>query len=313
MMSKLPREKSMRSRRLTSRRISHSQNFLRSARLVETLVEDSSIGNDDVVYEIGPGKGIITRALARRAKAVVAIEADTELYARLVEHLSDLHNVTIHRGDFLQYRLPDKLYKVFANIPFDLSADIIRKLTDADVAPTEAYLIVQEQAAQKYAGTPYGRETLFSVLRRPWFEFSVVHRLNKWDFEPVPNVSAVLLRIKLRLPPLVSASQAALYRDFVAYGFTSLRPTLKKAFKHLFGHVEFLRLADELGFARSAKPTDLAFDQWLNLFKYFANIGAVKQAQVTGALRRLHAQQSRLQKVHRTRSAGNWRRSIPRH
>ena len=136
---------------LESRRIGNSQNFLHSARLVEKLVECSSIGREDTVYEIGPGKGIITRALARRAKAVVAIEADTGLYARLVNDLSALQNVTVHRGDFLQYRLPSKPYKVFANIPFDLSADIIRKLTDTEVAPTETYLVVQEQAAQKYA------------------------------------------------------------------------------------------------------------------------------------------------------------------
>ena len=270
----------------------------------------SSIGAEDVVYEIGPGRGIITKALAKRAKAVIAIEADSTLSARLEHELSGWTNVTIRQADFLRYSLPRNEFKVFANIPFNLSADIIKKILDSEVPPIEAYLVVQQEAARKYSGEPYRRETLFSLLRKPWFSFEIIHRFSRWDFEPPPRVSPVLLRIVRRRNALIDVSQRNAYQDFVAHGFTSFQPTVKKAFKDVFGHVQFTRLAEALGVAIDARPTDLSFDQWRAMFEYAE--GAGRTAPTRGALARLHRQQQRLEKVHRTRVAENWRRSVPR-
>lgn len=295
-----------------ARKLEHSQNFLRRSKLVESLVARSAIGSEDVVYEIGPGRGIITKALARRAKAVIAIEADQELFMRLKHDMREWNNVSIRHADFLTYRLPRNDYKVFANIPFNMSADIIRKLTDTDVPPSSAYLVVQEEAARKYAGEPFGRETLFSVLRKPWFVLEIVHRFSRWDFEPAPRVSPVLLHIKRRQKGLIDISERSPYQDFVAHGFTSFQPTVKKAFKNVFGHVEFMRLAETLGIALNARPTDLSGDQWREMYAYARRSRGASDLATRGALAQLHGHQQRLQKVHRTRTAPDWRRSIRR-
>src|SRR5260221_10337250 len=97
-----------------------------------------------MLYKIGPGKGIITKCFARRCKQVVAIENDPQLVAALRRRCANTPNLTIHEGDFLQFRLPNVHYKVFANIPFNISAAIVTKLTTSACPPDDTYLVVQK-------------------------------------------------------------------------------------------------------------------------------------------------------------------------
>src|SRR5438045_8516939 len=85
-----------------------AQNFLRSRKVVHRLVSMSSIGPSDTVYEIGPGNGIITAALASVARQVIAIEKDPDLVRRLRERFRPLDNVEIVEKDFLAYSFPTR-------------------------------------------------------------------------------------------------------------------------------------------------------------------------------------------------------------
>ena len=82
-------------------KLSHSQNFLRDPKLVENLVQNSSLEND-VVIEIGPGKGIITAVLAKHCKRVLAVEADKNLYLELKDKFSSFPNIEIYHQNFLK-------------------------------------------------------------------------------------------------------------------------------------------------------------------------------------------------------------------
>lgn len=283
-------------------KLSYSQNFLRDPRLAERLIQLSSITREDTVLEIGAGKGVITELLAKHSKRVIAIEADNNLANKLKVKFSSTQNIEVYNGDFLKFQLPQNSYKVFSNIPFAITADIVHKITDSATSPPDSYLIMQSEAAQKYAGNPYGRETLFSILHKPWFKFSIIHKLQRHDFDPRPNVDTVLLRIEKPKNPLINQRYESLYKDFVTYGFTSLKPTLKKGYEGIFSHAQFLRLAQKLNLDISAKPTDLTFEQWLGIFSYFAvSISEPRQQQVKGSLNKLEAQQRGLQKIHRSR------------
>ncbi len=288
--------------------LQHSQNFLRDPKLIQELIGKSSLQKNDTVFEIGAGKGIITELLAQSAKSVIAIEPDTKLYNYLQDKFKGYSNVHIKKIDFLKSDLPKEQYKVFSNIPFNITADIIKKLLGAQNLPEDSYLIVQEEAAKKYAGKPHAKETLFSILHKPWFNFSVVYKFRRNDFTPTPQVNSVLLRIEKLKKPLIGQHIAALFKDFVAFGFTSVRPNLKKGYKNVFGHIQFLKLADEFNFSPDAKPTDLDFEQWLGIFNYFTDgVEKRRQKQVMGALANLAEQQKSLEKIHRTRTAKNWR------
>ncbi|HEU4795231.1 MAG TPA: 23S ribosomal RNA methyltransferase Erm [Pyrinomonadaceae bacterium] len=247
------------------KRICLAQNFLTSPKLVRRLVGMSTIGPSDTVYEIGPGDGIITAALARVARQVIAIEKDPELVRRLRERFRLLDNVKIVEQDFLAY--PFRGYKTFANIPYNLTAQILRKLLRERSNLEEGYLILQQEAAKKFSGSP--RETLVSILAKPFFEFQILCRLRRTDFRPVPNVESVLLSIKRRERALLLTQDVAGFRDFVQHGFRSWKPNLRLAYKHAFSYKQWKHLARTLDFPLNATPTELSFEQWLNLYHHF--------------------------------------------
>lgn len=249
------------------RQIFLAQNFLKSPKLVRRLVAKAAIGPSDIVYEIGAGKGIITGELATRASRVVAIEKDPRLVVRLRDRFRALENVQIIEEDFLEFSIPDREFKVFASIPYNITAHVMRKILYGRPTPGEAYLILQKEAAKKFSGRP--RETLFSLLAKPSFDFQILAELRRTDFEPVPDVDSVLLKIRRRTTPLIQNSDAGPYRDFVQYGFCRWKRHLRSAYKYVFTYKQWKRMARELDFPLNATPTELSFDQWLGLFEGF--------------------------------------------
>lgn len=247
-------------------RISLAQNFLRSPKLVRRLVRMSTIGPSDTVCEIGPGNGIITAALANVAGQVIAIEKDAELVRRLRERFRSIDNVEIVEKDFLAYAFRSE-YKIFANIPYNITAQIVRKILYERSNLSEGYLILQREAAKKFSGFP--KETLFSLLAKPFFEFRILYRLRPADFWPRPNVDSVLLSIKRRACPLIEIQDIASYRDFVQYGFGRWKPNLRLAFRRLFTYKQWKRLAHDHDFPLNATPTELSFEQWVDLYYSF--------------------------------------------
>jgi 23S rRNA (adenine-N6)-dimethyltransferase len=256
-----------------------AQNFLRSPKLVRSLLDLSSIGSGDTVYEIGPGRGIITAEISRVARKVIAIEKDPILAQELYRKFQGNDNIQIIENDFTRYHICEREYKIFANIPYNLTACIVRKILNVSPVPAEAYLIVQREAAEKFSGSP--RETQFSVLAKPLFDIQILRELRKTDFEPVPSVDSVLLHIKKRPLALVRGDDAFLYRRFVRYGFGTWKSSLRQTFKPVFTYEQWKRLSRNLHFPLDAIPSKLTFEQWLGLFECFRQrVPGYKQAHV---------------------------------
>ncbi|MFZ0548143.1 MAG: 23S ribosomal RNA methyltransferase Erm, partial [Candidatus Promineifilaceae bacterium] len=247
--------------------IAFAQNFFREPKVVQSLIRASSIGRSDVVYEIGAGRGIITAELAQTAEKVIAIEKDPALVTYLRQRFRDVCNVEIVEGDFLRYRIPEQGYKIFGNIPFNQTADIMRKILFDAPVPDQAYLVMQKEAAEKFSGSP--KETQFSVLAKPQFQLWIGRYLCRTDFTPVPNVDVVLLHIKKRPFPLVPKEDFYLYRKFVRYGFNGWKKSLKLTFKPVFTYKQWKHLSKSLCFPLDATPSELTFEQWLGLFECF--------------------------------------------
>ena len=251
------------------RQVCLAQNFLRSPKLARRLVGISKIRPGDIVYEIGPGSGIFTTVLARVARQVIAIEKDPELVQRLRERFRQLSNVQVVQQDFLDFtfRTPrcNGEYKIFANIPYNVTARIVRKILYEPSNISETHLIMQKEAARKFSGFP--KESLCSILAKPFFEFQILYQLRRTDFWPTPGVDSVLLSIKRRTRPLIEMHEVASYRDFVQYGFRRWKPNLKLAFKSVFTYKQWKRLARDLHFPVNATTTELSFEQWLGLYQ----------------------------------------------
>jgi len=287
--------------------LKYSQNFLRNKKVVLKLLQLSSIVSNDLVLEIGPGKGIITEELAKLARKVIAIEKDKSFFLFLKEKFKNNPRIEILNMDFLDYQLPKYPYKIFSNIPFFATGEIIKKITLLKNGEKnfleEAYLIVQKEAAKKFVGQPYAkRNQMTSLFLKPWFKLGVIYHFKKTDFYPTPKVNVVLMKIKKRDNPLIDESQAQIYRDFVVYGFTQWKSNLKRAFKKIFTYKQFKKLSYDLKIDKSTLLTDLTFEQWLELFKCFlTKVDIFKKSLVTGAENKLKKQQKHLHKIHRTR------------
>lgn len=286
---------------MAKHRSSHwrTQNFLRSAAVIEPILDRSGIVRGDVVLDIGAGTGTITGLLLARGAHVIAVEQDPELCGQLQHAFTREGGVAVVCGDFLRVRLPSERYKVFANPPFDITSSILSKLIDAANPPDDAFLIVQREAADRCVGVP--AETLYALLLKPWFAPTIVHRFRRHDFIPAPGVDVVMLRLRKRGPPLVASEHRHLYRDFVVACFTAWEPSIGDALRRAVGTRttrELLRQVDDNG---EERPSRVSFGVWLELFAAFSKMPAAVARRVLGAERRLRAQQRRLRKRHRTR------------
>lgn len=181
---------------MRNRRKLLSQNFLHDKGLVQKLVQRSSIGKNDTVLEIGPGNGIITQQLLVKASHTLAIELDSNLCNFLTDKFLNNNNFTLFKNDFFSFPLPQTNYKVFANIPFYIEGEAIRKLIDSDNPPKDCYLIIRKDLAMRLAGIP--RENQFSLMHKPWFEFSIIYDFKPYDFSPQTKVRASMFRFAQR-------------------------------------------------------------------------------------------------------------------
>jgi 23S rRNA (adenine-N6)-dimethyltransferase len=245
-------------RRSRSESRPHGRHFLRSRRLVEALVADAGIGADDLVLDLGAGAGALTRELARRAGRIWAVELDPELVRDLRRRFADT-NVRVVHADAARLRWPDEPFKVVANIPFDRTTAILRRLLDDPRVPlVSAELVVQwEVAAKRAAVWP---STLAGVCWGAWYRFELVRRLPPSAFAPEPSVEAGVLRIARRREPLVPAREHAAYWTFVRRGFAAGRPVVPR--------LVFKRLGRDLGFAPNARSSDLDAPQWAALYRW---------------------------------------------
>ncbi len=277
-----------------------TQNFLRDPRLALRLVRQAGIADSDLVYDLGAGTGNITAVLARHAGRVVAIEKDAALARLLRRRFALTPNVAVIEGDLLAHPLPDREYLVFASPPFDRTADLVRRLTSADHAPRDAWLVLQREAAARFTGTP--RTTLSALLIAPWFALDIVYRFDRSDFVPRPSVDAVFVRLHKRGPPLVPGQQSQLYRDFVVSCFTTRDATVRDALARRLGSRAAARLLRAAPDPPTAVPSAVPPAAWLALFRTFARAPLSLRVRVRGAEARLRRQQRRLEKRHRTRT-----------
>lgn len=188
------------------------QNFLRSPKLALLLIGHSNIKKRDLVIDIGAGSGVITSALAKRCKKVIAVEKDADTAKRLRENLTrqNITNVEVFEGDFREMKLPDEPYKIFANPPFSLSAEVFYKLLslenlDGKICkkegktprrPEAIYLILQKQLALKLIITERHYTSQLGRLLSDDYATRIRLPLKPTDFTPPPKVPTVLFEAK---------------------------------------------------------------------------------------------------------------------
>ena len=240
-----------------------SQNYLTCNKTIKGLLHLTNISASDHVIEIGPGKGHITRLLHQTCRKVIAVEIDEKLYGRLLEKFSGTENLELYHQDFLQWKLPASgSYKVFANIPFCHTTNILRKLTESKNPPVEAWLTMEKGAAKRFMGKP--RETLRSLMIKPLFDIEIVYHFRREDFHPKPSVDAVLLHLKKKVHPDVLPAQWHDYEYFVSNALRNHGAELRR----MFTKKQLSQAFREAGISDFTSSETL-YVQWLCLFRCY--------------------------------------------
>ncbi len=186
------------------------QHFLMHARIAERIAMVANLAHDDTVLEIGPGTGMLTRALLQRAGKVVAIEADYELFLKLhIEFASEIADgrLKLIHGDIRKYPLNTAIaensgYHVVANIPYYLTGEIFRMFLESSNQPSAITLLVQKEVAERIARTKKpldfarGKESILSLSVKAYGTAKYEFTVPRGAFKPAPNVDSAVLTIR---------------------------------------------------------------------------------------------------------------------
>ena len=276
--------------------IKYSQNFYTNKEKLEDVIKFLKINSKDVVLDIGAGTGIITEELSKYANKVIAYELDQRYFKKLQEKFNNSSNIILKNENFLNIELPRKEFKIFSNIPFFITTDIINKITDVNSKLEEAFLFVQKESAERFAGEP--KNTQIATILSFMYEIKIREKFQKKDFKPMPNVDIVLLNIRRKD---FNKKDFQLYRDFITYIFNQMNYSVLDTFKKLFTYKQLKYINQYLNKNRYSKPTDIPLDYYLNIFQEFKLNGKNYVNRVNGYYSKHLKQHSNREKVHRTR------------
>lgn len=276
--------------------IKYSQNLYTNKEKLKETIKLSEINFSDIVLDIGAGTGIIAEELSRYAKQVIAYELDQKYSRELEEKFNNSSNIILKNENFLNIELPRKEFKIFSNIPFFITTDIINKITDVNSKLEEAFLFVQKESAERFAGEP--KNTQIATILSFMYEIKIREKFQKKDFKPMPNVDIVLLNIRRKD---FNKKDFQLYRDFITYIFNQMNYSVLDTFKKLFTYKQLKYINQYLNKNRYSKPTDIPLDYYLNIFQEFKLNGKNYINKVNGYYSKHLKQHSNREKVHRTR------------
>ena len=239
------------------------QNFLINKKTILDVIKGAGLLETDIVLEIGPGKGALTKELIKKVKKVIAVEKDQRLVDFLKEDLKDFNNIEIIHKNILDISPAYAKYKIVANIPFYITAPVIRKFLEIENPPKEMTLIVQKEVAQRICAKP-PRMSILAVSVQFYADTKILSYISKRSFRPTPKVDSAIIKITPKKKPEVDPEK---FFKIVKAGFSQPR---KQLINNLSSKLKINK--KELGFLllnRGIKPTQraetLSINDWLDL------------------------------------------------
>jgi 16S rRNA (adenine1518-N6/adenine1519-N6)-dimethyltransferase len=244
------------------------QHWLQDPEALTAMCDAAEVQAGDTVLEIGPGLGTLTQLLTKRAKNVVAVEFDQALAQALPGRVSD-DNLTTVSQDILSFDLTGLSpgYKVVANIPYYLTSNLIRTLSESTNPPALVTILVQKEVAERVAAAP-GDMSLLSVSAQFYWDVTTGRVMKAELFSPPPKVDSQILVLKKRDEPLFSGVDIQQFFQVVKAGFASRRKTLVNS---LSGGLRITKeqaggLLEQAGVEGGLRPQSLSLPQWHDLY-----------------------------------------------
>lgn len=244
------------------------QNFLMHQAIADRIADAATLSPDGIVLEIGPGTGMLTRALLARAGKVIAVEADGQLVTGLrVTFADELRSgrLELVPGDIRNFdfsTLPE-VYSVVANIPYYITGEIIRLLLSTAHKPSTITLLVQKEVAERIARDK--KESLLSLSVKAYGTPKYLFTVPRGAFRPAPNVDSAVLTIADIHSPFKNAAEEARFFDVLHAGFAHKRKRLAKNLEAVLSPEEVQGGFGRAGLAPNARAEDVPLAGWLTL------------------------------------------------
>jgi 16S rRNA (adenine1518-N6/adenine1519-N6)-dimethyltransferase len=246
------------------------QHWLNDLEALQSMCKAAAVCDTDTVVEIGPGLGTLTKQLLTEAARVIAVEFDPHLAASLTSRLSQQgaptgDKLTVVKADILQFDFTSvpRPYKVVANIPYYLTSNLIRTLSETSNPPNRSVLLVQKEVAERVCAGP-GQLSILGVTAQYYWEVSLGRVVKAGLFMPPPKVDSQILIMKYRQKPLFDDVDTKQFFRIVKAGFSQKRKTLVNSLSGglAISKSEAKTMLEAANVDPGARAQSLSLDDW---------------------------------------------------
>lgn len=253
------------------------QNFLINEEVVKNIVGCSNIEKEDLVIEIGPGLGTLTKYLLEKAGKVICIELDTKMLQILEDRFSLYNNFELINNDVLKVDLKNiiekekaegkiKNVKIVANLPYYITTPIIMKLLEEELELESITVMIQKEVADRLIAVP-GQKNTGAITYSVYYYASseAIMEVPNSSFIPEPEVTSKVIKLNIRKKPIVTPKDKEKMFKIIKYAFMQKRKTLLNSLTNngVFENKQKgTEILNSLGIKENVRPEELTLEQF---------------------------------------------------
>lgn len=262
------------------------QNFLINSEVVEKIIESSELSTDDLVIEIGPGLGTLTKYLLEKAGKVICIELDTRMVKILKNRFASRDNFEIINEDVLKVDLNKiikenkstgkiKNVKIVANLPYYITTPIIMRLLEEHLDIKSITVMIQKEVAERLIEIPGGKNT-GAITHTVYYycESEKIMEVPNSSFIPEPEVTSEVIKMNLRQTPAVKIENPKVMFMIIKSAFMQRRKTLLNALTNaqvFISKQEGIKVLKKLNLNENVRAENLSIQDFANIAKCITN------------------------------------------
>lgn len=262
------------------------QNFLINSEVVEKIIESSELSTDDLVIEIGPGLGTLTKYLLEKAGKVICIELDTRMVKILKNRFASRDNFEIINEDVLKVDLNKiikenksigkiKNVKIVANLPYYITTPIIMILLEEQLDIKSITVMIQKEVAERLIEIPGGKNT-GAITHTVYYycESEKIMEVPNSSFIPEPEVTSEVIKMNLRQTPAVKIENPKVMFMIIKSAFMQRRKTLLNALTNaqvFISKQEGIKVLKKLNLNENVRAENLSIQDFANIAKCITN------------------------------------------
>ncbi|TDI81770.1 MAG: ribosomal RNA small subunit methyltransferase A [Caldithrix sp.] len=244
------------------------QNFLVDENIARKIIEKLTPNPQDVIIEIGPGFGVLTKYIISQARKVIAIEIDAKLCESLRGRFRSSKNFTLIQGDFLKTELrnyleEEVLVRFLGNIPYHITSPVIFKIFQIRQFASDMTLMIQREVAERIVANPGGKDYgILSVFSQLYSKPKILFHISRNVFKPKPQVDSSVIKWDFTQPEDVGVVSEEVLDKVIHLTFQQRRKMLRKSLQQIPGFFEYSK---KINFNLEKRPEELSVHEFVEL------------------------------------------------